>query len=141
MQVHSATGWLVSNTGSQDKWQSARSQRLFGRDDGKGGATGREQFEIEITSLPQTPNNWQTIVGVVPAGFVCSGSKQWVGANKSWGYIGGGKIASAAVGLLTGGVSLATLSRHGRRVFGRSDQRGVRCQVRPRGCHWRHHGL
>ena len=29
------------------------------------------------------------IVGCVPATFTCTGTKQWVGAGESWGYIAG----------------------------------------------------
>jgi len=75
---------LATNTGSNDKWQCVRSTRVFGKS-----GTGREAFEVELVSLPPTPNSWQVIVGVVPTSFQCGGSKQWVGAYKSWGYIGG----------------------------------------------------
>ena len=29
------------------------------------------------------------IIGVIPASLDCTGSKQWVGTNGSWGYIAG----------------------------------------------------
>jgi hypothetical protein len=81
---------LVTNTGSSDKWQSIRSIQMFGQPEGSPiPPSGKQYFDIEIVSNPATPNSWQFIVGAVPPSFTCSGTKQWVGASKSWGYIAG----------------------------------------------------
>jgi len=83
---------VVTNTGSSDKWQSVRSMKVFNPPD-KNNPDDRtpniQSFEVEITQSPKTPNSWMMIVGVVPTTFTCSGSKQWVGAGESWGYIAG----------------------------------------------------
>lgn len=76
-------GDLVTNTGSDDKWQSIRSVKCFRPSDRVC------KFEVELLEAPPTPNSWKIIVGVVPASFTCIGSKQWVGAGESFGYIGG----------------------------------------------------
>jgi len=86
---------LVRNSGSSDKWQSVRSLRAFSL--GLQPARATYSFEVALLDCPRTNNSWSVIVGVVPAAFTCSGSKQWVGAAESWGYIGGtgGKLFAA----------------------------------------------
>jgi len=83
---------VVTNTGSSDKWQSVRSiKALNGPDKANPDdhTPNIQSFEVEITQSPKTPNSWMMIVGAVPPTFTCSGSKQWVGAGESWGYIAG----------------------------------------------------
>ena len=75
---------IVRNSGSADKWQSVRSLDCFTRQ-----RTPHHSFTITVLASPKTPNSWRMIAGVVPASFTCTGSKQWVGAGGSWGYIGG----------------------------------------------------
>jgi hypothetical protein len=88
---NSAVHGVVSNTGSNDKWQSARSIMIFSAD--LAAAMNKpgliQEFSIEILGSPASPNSWRLIVGVVPASFTCTGNKQWVGASESWGYIAG----------------------------------------------------
>eukprot|EP00457_Paulinella_chromatophora_P000814 gb/GEZN01000814.1/.p1 GENE.gb/GEZN01000814.1/~~gb/GEZN01000814.1/.p1 ORF type:complete len:1063 (-),score=123.04 gb/GEZN01000814.1/:329-3517(-) len=73
--------YTVTNTGSENKWQSIRALKPFD--------SGVVQFAIEILNNPNSPNSWRIIVGCVNDSFTCSGSKQWVGASGSWGYIAG----------------------------------------------------
>ena len=75
---------ILRNAGSNDKWQSARSLHCFTRS-----RSPHHSFTVTVLASPKTPNSWRMIVGVVPASFTCTGSKQWVGAGGSWGYIGG----------------------------------------------------
>ena len=94
---------VVTNSGSSNKWQSARGVRLMG--------SGKWTFDVIVEANPKTPNSCthleilmqstnqlftalfvfsgRIIVGCVPESFTCSGSKQWVGAVGSYGYIGG----------------------------------------------------
>ena len=76
---------VLRNSGSMDKWQSCRSLKPFSA----AGGSARHRFDVELVDCPKTNNSWQVIVGVVPPTFTCSGTKQWVGAGDSWGYIGG----------------------------------------------------
>ena len=79
---------IVTNSGSSEKWQIVRSlASLPANPHYHQPAT--HAFRIQVLAAPHTPNSWQTIVGVVPAALTCGGSKQWVGAGGSWGYIGG----------------------------------------------------
>ena len=74
---------VVTNSGSSEKWQIIRSLAPLPS------TPATHAFQIEVLAAPFTPNSWQAIVGVVPAALSCGGSKQWVGAGGSWGYIGG----------------------------------------------------
>jgi len=75
---------ICINTGSKDKWQSVRSRFCFSAEKAR-----KHYFDVQLNNFSTTPNSWKAIVGVVPHSFTCSGNRQWVGAGKSWGYIGG----------------------------------------------------
>ena len=75
---------VVLNSGSADKWQCVRSVHAFTR-----AQSSLHEFSLTVLESPRTPNSWIMIAGVVPASFTCAGSKQWVGAGGSWGYIAG----------------------------------------------------
>ena len=79
---------IVTNSGSSEKWQIVRSLVPLPTNSHYHQAA-THSFQIEVLAAPHTPNSWQAIVGVVPAALTCGGSKQWVGAGGSWGYIGG----------------------------------------------------
>ena len=80
---------IVTNSGSSEKWQIVRSLAPLPANPHHQQATTTHAFQVEVLAAPHTPNSWQGIVGVVPASLTCGGSKQWVGAGGSWGYIGG----------------------------------------------------
>lgn len=74
-------GLLVENTGSEDKWRSVGSLLSY--------STGRRYFEVVVNHLPSGSNSWKICVGVVDRDFDFSHQKLWVGAQGSWGYLGG----------------------------------------------------
>jgi hypothetical protein len=67
--------------GSHDKWRCARGLRVY--------REGTHFFEVYIEALGATSNSWNMCVGVVPLDFDPAHEKIWVGAQKSWSYIGG----------------------------------------------------
>jgi len=94
---------LVTNKGSQDKWQMVRSGFTV--------TGGQHRFAVKIVADASTTNTvwpvhvmassrctahgalcellqWRFIIGVIPASFPVGG-KEWVGAHSSWGYIAG----------------------------------------------------
>ena len=84
LTVDPADSSIVRNSGSSEKWQCIRSLHCFTR-----AQASQHSFTLTVLEAPKTPNSWVMIVGVVPASFTCTGSKQWVGAGGSWGYIAG----------------------------------------------------
>ena len=81
---------LVRNTGSGNQWQMVRSLQSF--------STGFVRVGVRVVKMPPSTNNWRSIVGVTPENVDCSGRKQWVGTDGSWGYISssGGKCHQLA---------------------------------------------
>jgi len=71
----------VLNTGSNNKWRTVASLLPY--------SSGRRYFEILIKELPNSSNSWKICIGVVPKKFDFGHKKLWVGAQGSYGYIGG----------------------------------------------------
>ena len=84
LTVDPADPSVVRNGGSSEKWQCIRSLHAFTRSQ-----SPLHSFSLTVVDAPKTPNSWVMVAGVVPASFTCTGSKQWVGAGGSWGYIAG----------------------------------------------------
>ena len=90
----------VQNSGSQDKWQMARSQQTFSR--GRVKATIRCAEDIlcyffrthdtthfcyaRVTAEPKTSNAWRFIFGCIPDDVNCKGPKQWVGTGVQFSF-------------------------------------------------------
>ena len=89
LTIDQANPSIVTNSGSNEKWQIVRSLVSLPANPHFPLTAGVHAFQVEVLAAPHTPNSWQAIVGVVPAALTCGGSKQWVGAGGSWGYIGG----------------------------------------------------
>jgi SPRY domain/Sad1 / UNC-like C-terminal len=76
------SGKIVTNTGSNDRWQLARTKHSA--------SSGIHRYIVLVRHDPPTSNTWKFIIGVVPSDFGASGKrKEWVGALGSWGYIAG----------------------------------------------------
>eukprot|EP01084_Bolivina_argentea_P100315 180137_1 len=75
----------VINTGSEDTWQTikARQPLIFNP------ATGANEFTALVERAENTSNSWKFMVGIAPDEFTCNGSRQWLGSQKSYAYIGG----------------------------------------------------
>jgi len=75
----------VLNTGSDDTWQTVKSRQPVAFDKMSGDA----QFSILTERTEATSNSWKFMVGIAPEDFACNGSRQWLGSQKSYAYIGG----------------------------------------------------
>jgi len=74
----------VMNTGSSDSWQTVKTKQPISF---RSGAV--QTFTLLVERSEDTTNSWQFIGGVAPVEFRCSGNKQWLGSQGSWGYIAG----------------------------------------------------
>jgi len=74
----------VVNTGSDDTWQTVKSRQPIAFDKG-----GDAEFSVLCERSENTSNSWKFMVGLAPEDFVCNGSRQWLGSQKSYAYIGG----------------------------------------------------
>ncbi|ETO16421.1 hypothetical protein RFI_20918, partial [Reticulomyxa filosa] len=75
---------VVQNSGSNDQWQTCKTREplVFGLD-------GLAEFSLLIEKMENTTNSWKFMAGIAPESFTCQNNKQWLGAQKSWGYIAG----------------------------------------------------
>eukprot|EP01084_Bolivina_argentea_P245805 411457_1 len=46
-------------------------------------------FIVLVERAQNTSNSWKFMVGIAPDEFTCNGSRQWLGSQKSYAYIGG----------------------------------------------------
>jgi len=74
----------VTNSGSNDSWQTLKSNEKIGFDSGN-----VQEFSVLVEKVENTTNSWRFIAGVAPTNFSCVGAKQWLGSQSSWGYIAG----------------------------------------------------
>jgi len=74
----------VVNTGSDDTWQTVKSRQPIAFD-----KMGNAEFSVLTERSENTSNSWKFMVGIAPEDFVCNGSRQWLGSQKSYAYIGG----------------------------------------------------
>ena len=75
----------VINTGSEDTWQTVKARQPLQFDK----ITGENQFSVICERCENTSNSWKFMVGIAPDEFTCNGSRQWLGSQKSYAYIGG----------------------------------------------------
>jgi len=75
----------VFNTGSDDTWQTVKARPALPFDP----LTGDAEFSVICERSEPTSNQWKFMVGVTPEEFTCNGSRQWLGSQKSYAYIGG----------------------------------------------------
>jgi len=74
----------VMNAGSSDSWQTCKAKGTLPFNQNP-----IQEFSILVEKTEETTNSWRFIAGVAPVEFTCSGSKQWLGSQNSWGYIAG----------------------------------------------------
>ena len=73
----------LTSLGSDDTWQTCKTRgpiEFVGP---------KAEFSVLIEKSEQTTNAWKFMIGVAPETFTCTGSRQWLGSQNSWGYIGG----------------------------------------------------
>jgi len=73
------------NTGSEDTWQTVKSRQPLVFDK----ATGMNEFSVLCERVESTSNSWKFMAGIAPDEFTCNASRQWLGSQKSYAYIGG----------------------------------------------------
>ncbi len=73
----------VSNIGSDDTWQSIKTRQPLKY------MNNINSFSVLVERAQNTSNSWKFMVGIAPDEFTCNGSRQWLGSQKSYAYIGG----------------------------------------------------
>jgi len=85
LEVNKAANWVEDACASENcPWQTILSEGplQFSRDN-------KAEFSLLVERAPKTNNSWKFLIGVAPESFECHGSKQWLGSQSSWAYIGG----------------------------------------------------
>jgi len=75
----------VVNTGSEDTWQTVKARQPLVFDP----VSGEAEYSVLCERCENTSNSWKFMAGIAPEEFTCNGSRQWLGSQKSYAFIGG----------------------------------------------------